>query len=93
MAVKRLIVTVEMEDGTVHENVKTNLADQMLFAKTRQKHNWAGPTDDPMLWLNFMAYAALRRRGLFEGSWDEFCNAAGGVEAVEEDVNPTTAEA
>lgn len=90
MATTRLILDIEMLDGTVHEDVTTTIADQVLYSKTRQKHNWPGIQDDPTLFMNFLAYAALKRIGKFTGTWDEFANQCAGIgEAGSEDLDPT----
>lgn len=94
MAINRLIVDIEMVDGTVHKDVGTTLADQMLFSKTRKVQKWDGPTEDPLLFLNFMAYAALRRNGLFEGGFDAFTNQCAAVgQSGDEPVDPTQSAA
>ncbi|MFW0784504.1 hypothetical protein AAFP35_08265 [Gordonia sp. CPCC 206044] len=79
-----------MTDGSVYNDVKTTLADQVEYSKTRQKHNWPSIQDDPSLFINFLAYAAAKRLGYFGGTWDEFCNQCAAVgEAGEEELDPT----
>lgn len=73
MAVQRLTVTVEMVDGTVHEDVKPILADQTKYSQIRMKHKgWPSPQDDPMLYAAVQAWAFLKRTGAYPGSWDDF---------------------
>ncbi|NHP18429.1 hypothetical protein G8767_33480 [Rhodococcus sp. IC4_135] len=92
MAVQRIIVNVEMEDGTVHENVKTNISDQMKTAAMQRKQKWGSAVEDPVSFTNYITFIALYRQGLFTGSWEAFCNEAAAIEQVEtEDIDPTTA--
>ncbi|KAA0925956.1 hypothetical protein [Rhodococcus sp. ANT_H53B] len=90
MAIQRLILDIEMEDGTEHLGIKTNLADQAKFAKSRSVHKWPSVQEDPITFINFLAFAALSRLGKFEGGFDKFCNEAGAVqEAGQEEITPT----
>lgn len=91
MAVTRLTVTVEMVDGTVHEDVKPILADQTKYSQIRMKHKgWPSPQDDPMLYAAVQSWACLKRTGAYEGSWDQFQNdcAALNIEGADE-LDPT----
>lgn len=90
MATTRLILDVEMVDGSVHEGVSTTLADQVLYSTTRAKHKWPTLQEDPTLFINFLAFAAMKREQRFSGTWDEFCNQCAGVgEAGNDEVDPT----
>ncbi|MBF6085299.1 hypothetical protein IU485_28420 [Nocardia cyriacigeorgica] len=90
MAVTRITVDVAMLDGTEHTGIQTTVADQMLYARTRRTHKWDSPQDDMLTFINFLAYAALRRLGLFAGSWDQFVEAAAAVSETSDDVDPTS---
>lgn len=77
MAIQKMHLDIEMADGTVHTDIVPNLADQMLYSKTRAQHKWAPMAEDPMLFINFLAFAALRRLGLFtSGGFEKFCDEA-----------------
>lgn len=91
MAIHRIILDVEMLDGTQYLEVKTCLADQAAYAHTRRVHKWDSPAEDPLTFLNFLAYAALKREKKLEGSYDDFVNncAAVGDSGEDEEVNPT----
>lgn len=90
MAVNRIVLDVEMMDGTVYEDVKTCLADQALYSRTRKVQKWDGPQDDPITFLNFLAYAALRREGKYEGDYNQFINDCAAVgDSGSEEVDPT----
>ncbi|MCP2281063.1 hypothetical protein [Nocardia amikacinitolerans] len=91
MAVARIVVDVAMLDGTEHLGVQTTVADQMAYARTRRTHKWDSPQDDPITFVNFLAFAALRRTGAFTGGWDEFVAQAAAVsETARDEVDPTS---
>lgn len=92
MAIQRMVLDVEMEDGTVHTGIKTNIADQMLYSRKSKMEKWGSVSDDPLTFLNFMAFAALSRLGLYPKGWNEFINDAAAVgDSGSEDISPTTA--
>ncbi|MDV8003857.1 hypothetical protein [Rhodococcus sp. IEGM 1318] len=94
MALTRMILDVEMEDGTLHEDIKTNIADQMLYSKQAKMKKWGSVTDDPLTFINFMAFAALSRLGKYTKGFDDFCNEAGAVgesESGPEGIDPSKA--
>lgn len=94
MAIHKLVLDVEMIDGTIHRDITTTVADQFLFSKTARSQKWGNPQDDPLLYLNFLAFAALRRNGLFNGDFIQFTEQAAAVgEAGSEDVDFTSEEA
>lgn len=95
MALTRMILDVDMEDGTEHRNIKTNIADQMLYAKKARIEKWAGPADDPFTFATFMAFAALYRLGLYSKGFDDFCKEAAAVGPAGdegEEIIPTKAD-
>lgn len=79
MATARITLDIEMLDGTTYEGVRTVLKDQVSYSTTRAKHGWPTMQDDPTLFINFIAYSALKREGKFSGTWDEFCETCAGV--------------
>jgi hypothetical protein len=61
-----------MADGRVLDSTAL-LPDFMLFEKTAKKHGWkAAPSENPVLWEAFLAWASLRRTGQYEGTWEAF---------------------
>lgn len=87
--IQKITVAVLMDDGQVH-NVDTILADQINFSTTRQRHKWPSAADDPILFGSFLAFSAMKRVGLFGGSWDEFTAQVAAVDlAGVDDVDPT----
>lgn len=89
--IQKVTVQVLMVDGTLH-TVDTILADQIAFSTTRQKHSWPSATEDPILFGSFLAFSAMKRQGLFTGSWPEFCDAVAAIDAEDPSpVDPTPA--
>lgn len=81
-------------DGRDPVDVTTRLSDHNLWDITRAKHKWPKVDEAPVTWLGFMAWAALRRTGGTDLSWESFLAECEGVENVDEDeeggdVDPT----
>lgn len=90
MAIQRIIIDVAMIDGTEHTGVVVTTADRMKLAATARRHKWGTLQDDPDRSITFLAWAALTRRGVFSGTWDDFVNQSETVTSPEaEDVPPT----
>lgn len=90
--IKRIVTAVEMTDGTVHDEIRPILADQMAYTNIRMKHKgYPAPSEDPMIYAAVQTWAALRREGHFVGSWDKFQNECAAIEVKSygEDVDPT----
>lgn len=64
-------ITVTLADSTTHEVDVTN-PDRVRWDMTAAKHKWPAFTDAPFLGLTFLAWAALRRLGLYAGNWETF---------------------
>ncbi len=91
-AVKRIVTRAEMVDGTVHDDIRPIIADQVAYSRIRMKNkDWPAPTDDVMLYAAVQTWSYLKRVGDFSGSWDEFQNQCSAIEVVNygEDVDPT----
>lgn len=94
MALPKLLLDVEMIDGTIHENVRVILADMIRHAEVAQRHKW--PTnieEDQVRAMAFYAYAAMTRLGLYDRNrgFDDFTAEVAmiGGDGMEEIVNPT----
>ena len=74
MAIQKIMLDVEMMDGTVHENIRPILADMIRYSDVAQRHKWRGMEDDPIRAGAFLAYAAMTRTGVYDASkgFDEF---------------------
>lgn len=76
MAIQKIMLDVEMMDGTVHENIRPILADMIKYSDVAQRHKWRGMEDDPIRAGAFLAYAAMTRTGLYDANtgFDQFTN-------------------
>lgn len=76
MAMQKMLVDVEMIDGTVHEDVRVILADMIRHAEVSKRHKWGSLQEDPVRGGAFLAYAAMTRLGLYSPAkgFDEFGN-------------------
>lgn len=94
----RTLATVELADGTVHTDVRITNPDLLRYRETAQRHGWPslvvkGETGT-MPHLNyedtFTAWAALRRLGLYSGTWETFKDTdCIGLATATETVDPT----
>lgn len=60
-------------DGATLE-VQTANPDLIRYERTAAKHRWPGMADQPITWLTFLAWAALRREAQLgpEVTWERF---------------------
>jgi len=95
----RTLATIELADGTVHENVRVLHVDVMNYKRTAQKHGWPalavkdGVGTVPHLDYEetFTAWSALKRLGLYAGTWETFLDVdCVGLAVETEEVDPTT---
>ena len=90
---QKIMLDVEMLDGTIHENIRTTLKDQIRFGDVRARHKWPSMEEDPIRFGAFLAYAAMTRLGLYDANkgFDEFVDEVAGVSADfgDEPVDPT----
>ena len=92
MAMQKVLVDVEMMDGTVHEDIRGILADMIRYSDVAQRHKWRSLEDDPIRGGAFLAYAAMTRMGIYDSNkgFDEFTNDVAMVSADFGDaVDPT----
>src|SRR5690242_562772 len=54
--------------------VTTANPDLVRWDMTRSKHGWPAMEDAPMLWATFVAWAAAKRTGAYDQSWDQWSN-------------------
>lgn len=98
MPLKRTVAAVELADGTIYDDIRIINPDRLRYGETAQKHRWPSPTvkNDvgtlPILDYEetFLAWAALKRLGLYSGTWEAFKDTdcvAVSMETV--DVDPT----
>lgn len=59
----KILLDIEMVDGTVYEDVRIILADMIAYSDTARRHGWGSLEDDKIRAMAFMSYAALGRLG------------------------------
>lgn len=77
---KRRFATVELADGTVHEDIRIIAADTVRYEETAQRNRWpslvvkdgSGTTPHLDHKERFEIWCALRRLGLYDGKWEQF---------------------
>lgn len=89
-------LTVTLPDGA-RIDVQTSNADQIRWEITSATEHWPPFKDAPVLWLTFLAFAAMQREGHSQVVGLKFAQFADcfGVDstAEPEPVNPTQSEA
>ena len=95
----RTLATIELADGTIHENIRITNPDLLRYRETAQKHKWPalavkdGTGTVPHLDYEetFTAWAALRRLDLYADTWEKFKDTdCVQVASETEEVDPTT---
>lgn len=74
---QKILLDVEMLDGTIHNDVRIILADIIDYSDTARRHGWGTIEDDEIRAAAFMAYAALGRMGHLDRTtygFDQFVN-------------------
>lgn len=66
-----LNVTVTIKDRDPVEVEITN-PDRVRWDLTSTRHKWPSFQDAPFLGMTFLAWAAMKRTGLYSGPWEEF---------------------
>lgn len=64
-------LTITLSDGSTHE-VEVGNPDRVRWDMTRNRQKWPTAGDAPFLMTTFMAWAAMKRLGLYEGTWEQF---------------------
>lgn len=80
MPLEREVADVELADGTIHTGIRIINPDHLRYGETAQKHRWPSLTVKnevgTMPHLNyedtFLAWAALKRLGLYGETWERF---------------------
>lgn len=63
---QKILLDVEMLDGTTYNDVRIILADIIDYSDTARRHGWGTIEDDQIRASAFMAYAALGRMGCID---------------------------
>lgn len=93
MALQKILLDVEMIDGTIHEDIRVIVPDMIRHTEVAQRHKWpTNADDDPMRAAAFYAYAAMTRLGIYpkDKGFDDFVNEVAMIESegMTDEVNP-----
>ncbi len=92
--VSRLIVDVELDDGTVHSDLRIKNPALVAYDLERAAKKWPDAREAPLLWQTFIAWRQLKNDGLYAGDFRDFrdsdCVEVTQVEV--EEVDPTKKE-
>ena len=90
----RVLVLLEIpgSDELAEVTVQTDNRDMVRWDRARVVKKWPELGEAPVLWLTFLAWAAIRRIGsdVHTGDYDSFEARAVEVLSVDEDGNPIT---
>lgn len=67
-----LNVTVTLAGEGEARNVQILNPDRVRWDMTAQKHKWPSFSDAPFLGTTFLAWSAMRREGLYNGTFEDF---------------------
>ncbi len=68
-ALTRIYISVELEDGSVHEDVRILFKDQAAYMKSARINKWS---DDEVNQQVFMVWHAGKRDGLWSCTFEDF---------------------
>lgn len=93
MALKTPVLAVILDQPDADPiTVATDNRDMVRWDLTRGPRKWPTQTEAPMLWLTFLAWAALKRTGQTADEFDVFNDRCLGAEIVAQAiVDPTEA--
>jgi hypothetical protein len=95
----RTLATIELADGTIHQDIRVTNPDLLRYREVAQKHGWpslevkndVGKVPHLDYEQTFTAWAALRRLNLYGGTWEAFKDTDCVQVATEtEEVDPTS---
>lgn len=94
MAIKPTYASVELADGTIFDDVRVTYADRVRYETTAKARGWRSE-EKPATASGFLAFAALKRAGLIDLSYDTFIEQVVDVNLndaapVEGSADPTT---
>lgn len=67
----QLDLTVHLSDGTTHRVQPAN-PDMVRFDLTAARNNWPSGEKAPFFWMTFLAWAVLKRTGLYPHDFEQF---------------------
>ncbi|MGV0868450.1 hypothetical protein [Corynebacterium kalidii] len=96
MAMQKMLVDIEMLDGTEFEDIRIIWADMMRYSDTARRRKWGPMEEDKLTATGFMAFAAMQRLGLYSADkgFDTFNTEVAMIYSDDDAgaVDPTTAE-
>jgi len=81
------LIRVLLEGREDVVEVQTRNPDLVLWDRTRAKHHWPKFDEAPFLWLTFLSWAACRRLGETDLTYEKFEAATLSVDPVEDEDN------
>lgn len=93
MSVQRIVLNVEMEDGTQFADLRIKNPALVAYDLERTSKKWQAAQEVPMFWRTFIAWRQLVNQGDYAGTFAEFrdkdCADIDQVKNEEEEVDPT----
>jgi hypothetical protein len=82
----RIVLDEDATDDDVL-TVQTTNVDLVLAERTGRRHKWGPISESPLAYQTFLAWAALRRRGMIADSitYEDFAGTAVSISAVDDD--------
>lgn len=71
MAMLKKFVSVELTDGTIHDDMRVLFADRAAAERTFTARKW-DPNTHNVKTTGFLAWLAAKRLGYTSATWDEF---------------------
>lgn len=65
-------LTVEMQDGTVHKELRVLNPSLVAYDRSRSKRDWPHPKEGPVFWLTFLAWHTLKAQQKYDGTFEQF---------------------
>ena len=66
----RIYVSVELEDGTLLEDLRVTIADQARYQRSARVNRW--DKEDPVKQNTYFAWSSAERQGLTTLTWEEW---------------------
>lgn len=66
----RIYISVELEDGTLLEDLRVTIADQARYQRSARVNRW--PSDDPVKQNSYFAWSSAERQKLTTLTWEEW---------------------
>ena len=92
MSVSRLVVDVELDDGTLHEGLRIKNPALVAYDLERAAKKWPDAKEAPLLWQTFITWRQLRNDDLYGGDFKAFreVDCVDVTQVEEEEVDPTS---